>query len=97
MIIIETRSGSMYEIDTGNKCIRRLQGKTDPTKRVGENSLWKRYSEISELKVGQGLIIVWANEKLLEETLLNAEEVLLAKPMTYTSDIVSILDKSALN
>jgi hypothetical protein len=58
-MIFNTVSGSIYEVDETNKRIRRLEGKTLGTVRVGNDGDWKRYSNISEIKVGRSIVIVW--------------------------------------
>jgi len=59
-----TQSGSVYEINTDSKKIRRLNGKADPTPRQGKDGEWRTYASLyPEIpKVGEQLLITWAEE-----------------------------------
>lgn len=61
-MIIKTFSNSLYELDTQNKRARRLHGKKDPTKLTGKDGEWKAYTFISEVIIGESLIIAWAED-----------------------------------
>jgi hypothetical protein len=62
---LTTQSNSLYEINQKTKQIRRLVGLNNPTPRMGADGNWKDYQSISEIIIGQSLIIVW--ETLLED------------------------------
>lgn len=54
---------SIYEVDTENKRIRRLNGKDDPTPRQGPDGEWKPYLELmNDVKIGDPLIIAWTQD-----------------------------------
>ena len=56
-----TLSGSVYELDRENKCIRRLTGIANPTPRQGKNGEYRTYlyihPELPELN--ESLLITW--------------------------------------
>jgi len=88
-----TVSGSVYEVNTDSKQIRRLNGANDPTPRQGKDGQWRTYSEITPVKVGSGVAIFWGHDvPLLAET----EEQLktmgggIAAPTTMTSSVVKV-------
>lgn len=54
-----TISGSKYEIDLDSNRIRRLFGIKDPTPRQGIDGEWRQYLSITEIKVGDPIIVVW--------------------------------------
>jgi len=56
-MIVRTTNGSIYEVDTTNKLVRRLSGRGQATVRVGEDGSWKSYHSINFSE--QGLLIVW--------------------------------------
>ena len=56
-MIVRTSSGSIYEIDEDNKCIRRLTGSIAPTPRQGEDNQWKPFDQI--IFVDDQMVIVW--------------------------------------
>lgn len=55
-----TASGSVYEVNTLFKKIRRLDGSQEPTPRQGQDEQWKYYEEISEIKVNSPVLISWS-------------------------------------
>ena len=61
-IVFETVSGSVYEIDTLGRRIRRLEGSHEPTPRQGEDGEWREYQSISEVDEGKAVLIVWRYE-----------------------------------
>jgi hypothetical protein len=88
-----TASGSVYEVNTDSKQIRRLNGVKDPTPRQGKDGQWRTYSDITSVTVGSGVAIFWGHDvPLLAET----EEQLksmgggIAAPITTTSSVVSV-------
>lgn len=56
---ISTRSGSRYELDLVGGRIRRLAGTHDPTPRQGPDGEWRCYESVSDVAVGQPLVVVW--------------------------------------
>lgn len=87
-MIVETISGSYYEIDEANNQIRRLKGNGDITPRFGEDGKWKKYRMIlpETIQVGKGMIIAWEQDTpLLPETRVDGDEI--AIPATYTSNV----------
>lgn len=62
MIIIETESGSKWELDLEEKRIRRLSRITSrPTHNVPEDGVWRAYADLSVLD-DRTLLIVWGAE-----------------------------------
>ena len=57
-MIFETLN-STYEHDPAGRRIRRLKGVNGPTPRQGADGEWKHYAMISEVQVGESVIIVW--------------------------------------
>lgn len=56
-----TESGSLYELDLENKQIRRLNGPGNPTRRLGEDGVWKSYTfaDVMMVKTTHILVIDW--------------------------------------
>ena len=89
-----TASGSVYEVNTDSKKIRRLNGQEDPTPRTGKDGQWRGYKEIipDPIKIGSGVAILWdADTALLAES----QEYLKEKggfalPTTVTSAVVEV-------
>ena len=89
-----TQSGSIYEINTMEKKIRRLSNSngTSPTSRQGDVA-WRTYRDLvpDPIKVGSQVIIVWdANTELLPDTKAQMQDGEFAIPTTMTSHVVSI-------
>lgn len=82
-MIFITKSGSKYELDEKENRIRRLAGKNEPTKRIGEDEKWKKYISISPVKLNQQVLVIWENEKTFVPN---------ASPGTITSSIVEIIE-----
>jgi hypothetical protein len=61
-----TTENSQYEVDVENKRIRRLTGDYDPTTRQGADGVWKMFSVISEIQVGQPVLVGWEHDSLNE-------------------------------
>jgi hypothetical protein len=82
----KTRSGSLYEIDTTNQQIRRLNGTADPTPRQGADGEYRKYVELFPLvpTVGQSLLIVWDKDVIPPP----AEGSI---PTTITSPVVELI------
>lgn len=79
-MIIKT-ANSVYQI--GSKGVRRLNGKTDPTTRMGTDGEWKIVLDVSKPIVGQNLVIVWK---------IDNEDGMSIHRTTTTSPVVSIED-----
>lgn len=92
-----TVTGSVYEVDTEGKKIRRLQGKKDPTPRQGKDGEWRGYLNDLEVKVGASVWIQWEDaHPLTDETLgllgISDEEAPPPAPgrLTITSPVAEI-------
>lgn len=87
-----TKSGSMYEVDTSAKRIRRLIGMVDPTPRQGKDGEWRVYADLfPSPTVGKSVIIAWCDVPLLEENEKElSEDSGFAMAITTTSVVVSI-------
>src|ERR1700678_1470147 len=90
-----TRSGSVYQVNTANKKIRRLEGKANATLHQGADGEWKSYERISclsdmlagnegKIAVGEGVLIVWVQSEHAD---------LLELKTTLTSDVVEIIEE----
>jgi len=53
-----TNSGSVYEVNTDSKQIRRLTGINDPQPRQGKDGEFKSYQELY-LKLNEAAVIFW--------------------------------------
>jgi len=92
-----TQSGSIYEVDTEGKKIRRLEGKKNPTPRQGKDGEWRGYLNDLKVEVGESVLISWAAaHQLTEETLglLGISETEAPPPvpgrLTITSPVIEI-------
>lgn len=90
-----TASGSVYEVNTDSKQIRRLNGVKDPTPRQGKDGQWRAYEEIfpDPPRVGASLVIKWDSKTDLTDegkAFLEAVPAGFVLPLTTTSTIVSI-------
>jgi len=58
-MLFQTESGSLYQVDTEGKRIRRIVGST-PTTRIGHGD-WRHYASIhpEEIIIGAPVLIVW--------------------------------------
>lgn len=83
-----TESGSVYEIDSENKLVRRLTGVIDPQPRQGKDGMWKSYADTNGVEVGTSVLFIWprATTPLLPGSPNNAV------PSTVTSPVKEILD-----
>jgi hypothetical protein len=88
-----TVSGSVYEVNTDSKQIRRLNGAKDPTPRQGPDGQWRTYSDITPINVGSSVAIFWGGETALlaetEEELKDMPGAIVA-PTTMTSMVVNV-------
>lgn len=90
-----TVSGSVYEVNTETKKIRRLNGAEDPTPRMGKDGQWRSYQKLypEVPTVGKGVVIVWGEET---EPLAETKEQLesmgggFVMPMTTTSIVMEV-------
>lgn len=57
-MIFVTASGSTYEYDEQNKRVRRLNGKTDITPRMGKDGEWRSVASIL-VQEGSSAFILW--------------------------------------
>jgi len=81
---VRTISGSIYEIDEDNKCIRRLHGIANPTPRQGADGEYKTYKEII-IAANKAMVIVW-------ETTSNEDGELICRT-TSTSSVEAFGNK----
>jgi hypothetical protein len=79
-MIFTTRSGSVYDVDTDTKQIRRLSGLHAPQARQGKDGEWRPYEAISKIEVGYHVCIAWP-----EGTPLHEGSPPWATPSTITS------------
>ena len=75
IITFTTESGSIYELDIGNKRIRRMMGSSPPTPHQGADGQWFRYMAISPPEVGGYVNIVWCWENSLLKTTMTSNVV----------------------
>ena len=63
-MIIYTESRSIYQVDTTQKRLRRLQGAINPTPRIGKDGEWKSYSSLypDPIVIGKSMIIIWGSD-----------------------------------
>ena len=89
-----TETGSLYECNVDSKQARRLNGKSDPTPRMGKDGQWRKYREVfpDPIVVGSQVMIAWESDTpLLEETkVILGDEGGMVLPTTMTSRVVSI-------
>lgn len=88
-----TMSGSVYEINTDSKQIRRLNGVRDPSPRQGKDGEWRKYDDIypNPPKVGQVLVIKWDNNTELTEAGKEVAAIgMPVLPLTTTSPLTKI-------
>lgn len=50
---------SVYEFDLYNHKVRRTEGNGAPTPRFGGDGEWRAYVEVSEIVVGEAILIRW--------------------------------------
>lgn len=84
-----TETGSVYQVNTNSKQIRRLTGVRDPQPRQGKDGEWKTYIELL-LDVGMNAVIFWDPAS----TPLHEGSPAGAAPSTITSKVVEIIDES---
>jgi hypothetical protein len=88
-----TKSGSVYEINTDSKKIRRLKGTEDPTPRQGKDGEWRPYADIfpNPIQVGKGVVIAWGSDTpLLDETKAMFGDDAAGMPITTTSKVIMV-------
>ena len=91
----QTLSGSVYEINTDSKKIRRVSGNKQATNRQGQDGDWREYQSIQPdpIEVGKELLIVWMPDTpLLEETkeAMKAMHKPWVLPCTMTSTVMNV-------
>jgi hypothetical protein len=97
-----TASGSVYEVDTEAKKIRRLNGKKDPTPRQGKDGEWREYINDLSVEMGKNVWIQWADaHPPTEETQallgLAADQVRPYKGSLTTTNLVVEIDSNTYN
>ena len=55
-------ANSLYELDLDASRIRRVLGQEPPTSRQGDDGQWRRFEGISQVRVGDRMLIVWSRE-----------------------------------
>lgn len=88
--VFQTESGSTYELDREQRCLRRIEGMTDPTPRVGKDGDWRLFQDVSAIVEGAHVVIVWAWDLRpgTENDPLDPGEVIARS--TVTSKVVSV-------
>lgn len=62
MMTFRTKSGSLYEVDEENKCVRRPQAvRGHPDKSVGWD--WRPYDYMSQVNEGCVVTFVWPDKR----------------------------------
>ena len=92
MIIFQTKSGSVYQLNNDSKQIRRLSGIVDPQPRQGKDGEWKSFIEIIGPTVGSCTYIFW-DPKF---TPLHSKMLAVQSPATVTSIVISIMIDNSL-
>lgn len=82
MITFKTATGSVYQIDTPNKRIRRLYGSHSPTQRQGKDGEWKTFVRVGNLQINRPCMITWRT--------LPAEGGYVLEQATWTTVVVEI-------
>lgn len=82
MITFRTVSGSLYEVDTENMRARRLRGKTLSVRATPE---WRKYTAISQIRIGEPVIFFWDDETPLLPGSPDG-----AVPTTLTGDVCTV-------
>jgi hypothetical protein len=94
-----TVTGSLYEVDTKAKKVRRLNGKADPSPRMGKDGEWRSYWNIhpSPPQVGESVVIAWGSDvELRPETKAIVAEGGFGLAVTTTSPVVEV-DETVYN
>lgn len=86
-----TESGSIYEVDTDHKRIRRVSNSERPATLRQGNNAWKDYSSLSDIVVGSPVLISWEPKN----TPLLPESPSCALPATLTSAVTKIVQSEA--
>lgn len=79
--LIETETGSFYELTDDGMKVRRLQGNANPTPRQGKDGEWKELVEPVKPALGDSMLLVWK--------VTNDEGVITAQT-TITSRVVDV-------
>ncbi len=83
MIVFETMTRSVYELDEEQKLVRRVTGTRQPQPRQGFDGEWRPYEAVSPVKLGMGVCIEWPDGTTLLEG--SPPE---ARPVTFTSPVI---------
>jgi hypothetical protein len=59
MLVFRTETGSVYELDQTGKRLRRIEGMTAPTPRMGADGEWKDFVDISAVVTGLSVLVIW--------------------------------------
>lgn len=92
-----TETGSVYEVDEKRKLIRRLEGESNPTPRVGNDGMWKAFSSLMNVNVGFRALICWDKERNSSDPTMNSLTYIGGDPATLTSKVVKIIKVCAEN
>lgn len=87
MLVYKTKSGSQYEVDLEGKKIRRLFGEVTPTERQGNDGEWKEFETISNIVIGNSVIIGW---RLIGDAGSFVLQTTLTSPVTEIIDISTL-------
>jgi len=88
VVVFRTESSSMYEVNIDERKIRRLHGANPATNRLGHDGEWKEFLNISELEIGESVVITWSISNEQEEFRLKT---------TVTSPIIDFVESSGLS
>lgn len=91
-----TETGSVYELDVIEKRARRLQGVSDPTPRVGQDGVWKKYETLLLVTdaVRSMLLIDWTGRG--NGTLTSGIVKLIIDDETSTNDPLVIMERLSI-
>lgn len=85
LMIFKTISGSLYELDTAQRKVRRLTGEANPQPRQGSDGEWKEYADVTDVKVGISVLIVWEFDSS------NGDDQMVVARSTLTSAVAEIV------
>jgi hypothetical protein len=66
-------ANSMYEIDSANNRLRRLNGANNPTNNQGSDGEWKHFESISPITLGDPVMVVWHYDD--EESIIRRTQI----------------------
>lgn len=73
MQVYKTETGSIYEVDTEKKLVRRIEGTKPPTERQGEDGVWKSYERLYIYE--NGLLFTWKTKDGVAKSTLTSKLV----------------------